>query len=796
MLKSVRIKSFHSAPLLFARKSGASALDLPPRKFSKKQMKRKKKERERNSAIIDPAKEKIKIGHLKNNLSSPEMIKYIKETTESLDQALKDVMRPDGVILKNLENEKDTLPKVIDPNYVLQELKKANNQKLNEQKVISTNLNKSVTSVNENSITLIPTSKITIAMIASSITELLKKEKVGHVDEILSIMKKLEIKPNHDIYYNLIKHSNNNNTFHKTMLFFDEMMEVYDITPEQTIWSEIIYAKSNLYGVEEGLQIIERLKKNSIKITSAMFCSVLKVYLKLKKYDEFFDLWISLHSEPVELDNEAFQLVLQCCSHTSQSEKAFFLIDEMKSLSIRPTEETLVQFLRAVATSPFWVNGYQNSVTDALCVVEGFEQLPSVSLYNAVLFGYGKARDPAAAEYYFWEMRQKGLRQTTATYQHLFSALANAQSVGAKYYGAQGRFVRPPDRPATEDELAYKKIGATAATRLMTEGIWNEPLRDSRGEKRSKVPMRWGDGAEEAELSDALRLEAALLPDAEPAADGALSAGEAEALVRDADEPWEFSDPYPHLRQRERLPQPDSAMTAEMLTLLDGGAITARDTAALSFSENSIEENWALVEFGRPPDPDYSAPLVQRQKQNMQRAELTFSDMLAMGLKPDVFVLTSYMAVFAEAQRIQPTLQAFALFDKYGVVPNAKTYRVLIRMFVRCKELDKAMEIKECMGKEGLIPDGLTYGLLIETHSHRNLIVEGLKLVEEVQRVGVRVPERHLRHLRSRCKRLGVTPYGFPEDPTAWAKELKQMRRQRKGAKDRVGQPVRSAMFK
>ena len=164
-------------------------------------------------------------------------------------------------------------------------------------------------------------------------------------------------------------------------------------------------------------------------------------------------------------------------------------------------------------------------------------------------------------------------------------------------------------------------------------------------------------------------------------------------------------------------------------------------------------------------------------------------------IKPDVATLTSYMAVYADASRHKQALQIFNEFKSFGIVPTAKTYKVLVRMYIRLKDIKMAFQTKEDMKKLNLIPDNETYGILIESYTHRNMVVEALKELEESAEQGIHISERHIKQLRSRCKTLGVKHPNMPADPNQWIKDVKQVRKDKRHSSNRDIHRVQSAMF-
>ena len=157
--------------------------------------------------------------------------------------------------------------------------------------------------------------------------------------------------------------------------------------------------------------------------------------------------------------------------------------------------------------------------------------------------------------------------------------------------------------------------------------------------------------------------------------------------------------------------------------------------------------------------------------------------------------LTNYFAVYADANYYKQALNIFNEFKTFNIKPTTQTYRVLVRMHIRQKDIDKAIEAKNEMNALKLRPDFEIHGMLIESFTHRNMIVEALKELEEATANGLKVSEKHLRQLRNRCNKLGVKHPDMPADPHQWIKDLKQVRRDTRHSSNREIQRVQSALF-
>jgi pentatricopeptide repeat protein len=232
--------------------------------------------------------------------------------------------------------------------------------------------------------------------------------------------------------------------------------------------------------------------------------------------------------------------------------------------------------------------------------------------------------------------------------------------------------------------------------------------------------------------------------------------------------------------------------------------------------EEDVDEYWDLIEFGRAPDPDYSKPLPLRQAHNRRRAQLLYEQMVAQydnegdvtattTTPVDEVTLTCLLSVFSESLRDEEAEAVLHnLFPLHDVQPTALTYRSLIRMYVRRREIGKALALKDAMlaaeakgAAEGavVVPCGVSWGLMIESLTHREDLKTALLTLEEAKSHSVLVPEKHLRHLRARCIKLGIEHPDLPRDPVAWARHMKAVRKKNVKDSQRKVQGVKSALF-
>jgi pentatricopeptide repeat protein len=143
------------------------------------------------------------------------------------------------------------------------------------------------------------------------------------------------------------------------------------------------------------------------------------------------------------------------------------------NLTIQSAVHKRDKFLK-IAQAPHWVDGYHDIVFDAMDRMEGAEIRPTKEIYETIIYAFSRCGDTVAAEFYFWEMKRKGmtasqvkginntpsplplfssphltppplqchdsgLRVDRFTYSRLLFGFARAQSIGAQAYGTSGR---------------------------------------------------------------------------------------------------------------------------------------------------------------------------------------------------------------------------------------------------------------------------------------------------------------------------------------------------------------------
>lgn len=243
-----------------------------------------------------------------------------------------------------------------------------------------------------------------------------------------------------------------------------------------SLWSAKLENTARSGDIKAAVDELDRLQQWAKSTDAMLYNPILRAMYEQKQYEEGDEFWLRMHVDGITFTADSFVTAIQSRAIRGEVERAFFLYRELraKSEKIQPTTEVFTALLDASGRAPYWVNGYEDTVYDAIDLIEGAEFKPNTEIYNAIIAAFANCGDSLTAEYYFWEMRRKGIQQDEQTYIKLLSAYAKAQSIGMKY-GWKGRFVKKPPPPLTPEEKAMATIGATRTMQICK--LYNNNLR-------------------------------------------------------------------------------------------------------------------------------------------------------------------------------------------------------------------------------------------------------------------------------------------------------------------------------
>jgi pentatricopeptide repeat protein len=391
----------------------------------------------------------------------------------------------DRLAQKTIENENLPPPQLSIPNYKdvinrLEAFNKGNNAKTSSESVSVDNVVNIASSTvqSASSSTFLPSPLVTssLAIIPDSgnalitledestgnesIVYLAKKGNYYKAKQLCNLMKAANLYVNIESYTALLRLARQQGNLIEANSYFNEIMSSQTLLPSVMVWEEkisILFKEKNLLEI---FKLIKHLEKIEVPLSVKPYNQALSLLIKERdRDDDILNFWTEMHEKSIKLDVNSFVPMIQYCSYKGEFEKAFFYYDELKGLGIVPTKEIFIQLLRSAARAPVWIHGYEDSISDVLYELEANEIVPDAVIYNEIIRAYAETGDSLSAEFYFWEMKRKGLELDKYIYGSLLDAYAKAQSIGAPRYGKKGRFIKPKEFTRSDQEEALRLVG-------------------------------------------------------------------------------------------------------------------------------------------------------------------------------------------------------------------------------------------------------------------------------------------------------------------------------------------------
>ena len=311
------------------------------------------------------------MAHFKKRVISPEVFDYLKQTKEQLWPAIDEALRPDGIVALESSDVKKSM-KTPNPTRVLEKLRKIRLQSLeavhNEerrqdfQKDSDSGVKDTSQKVTANHAVPYKSSGISNSTAGIALVAFAKQGRKAEVEEMISLMNSQGMTMQLETYTGLIAAATKRGQHATAVKYFDDMI-AGNLTPDAKAWTALINARARGrgpgFGAEAALEIADRLYKTGFPVTTPMYNCVLKAFIEEKKPQRANEIWAQMHELPIDLDKESFSIVLKLCTVTGQPERAFFYMDELRSLGVTPDDKVFLGLFRACAEAPHWVNGYQ-----------------------------------------------------------------------------------------------------------------------------------------------------------------------------------------------------------------------------------------------------------------------------------------------------------------------------------------------------------------------------------------------------------------------------------------------------
>lgn len=286
---------------------------------------------------------------------------------------------------------------------------------------------------------------------------------------IADLLKKNNLPIEVESYAAILAKHNHDKNYEAANQLFNELMQSPDFIPTPSIWKEKISLLVKEKNVVKAIELLETLQTKKIQIPITAHNEILDalVHAKHKEHEKIMNFWLKMHENAsIQLNAASFQHMIHYSAVRGEVERAFFYFDELKSLNITPTIEVFCQMIQASARAPYWVSGYEESISDALFLLESHQVYPDVRIYNEIIQAYSLSGDSVSSEYYFWEMVRKGIQPNRTTINNLLKSYAKSNSNLARTYSYPGRFYKPETLPLSWKDEAMKLLGPARAFEL------------------------------------------------------------------------------------------------------------------------------------------------------------------------------------------------------------------------------------------------------------------------------------------------------------------------------------------
>merc|ERR1719456_707858 len=127
------------------------------------------------------------------------------------------------------------------------------------------------------------------------------------------------------------------------------------------------------------------------------------------------------------------------------------------------------------------------------------------------------------------------------------------------------------------------------------------------------------------------------------------------------------------------------------------------------------------------------------REKKLERAWDVYKEMERRNVEVSVVTFNTIIDACARCGRMDQVSRVQEDMARSGVPPNLITYSSLIKGYCRMGDIQMAFDILRRMKSEGNArPDEIMYNSLLDGCAQSNLVDEGLKLLEEMQREGVK----------------------------------------------------------
>jgi pentatricopeptide repeat protein len=137
---------------------------------------------------------------------------------------------------------------------------------------------------------------------------------------------------------------------------------------------------------------------------------------------------------------------------------------------------------------------------------------------------------------------------------------------------------------------------------------------------------------------------------------------------------------------------------------------------------------------------NYNSLMKCHIKDEAKVAEL-FRKMIGDGIKPNVYIYSLMIDVFAKSGKLMEAIEVFDSMMKDEIKPNVVAYTTMIDAYAKDDQIEKAIEVFDSMKKDGIEPDVVTYTTMIDAYAKSWSIDKAIEIFDSMKMDGTRPNE-------------------------------------------------------
>ena len=589
-------------------------------------------------------------------------------------------------------------------------------------------------------------------------------KRLSDAEAVFAEMKRQRMRPNEQVYRELIKAAGKRKDSERAWQLWDEMLDEYFIVPTVSLYSALIYASSSYGGGDSGRawEAYDHLQAEGLRPNLAVFNSLIYVCGETKDSEGAFRVLKEMGREGVPPDVRCYSRLLRACGVESAERGG------RGGAKVSTGEEDEGVSLSELGNEMLaGVMEYEEDAQYAATLLATLERIKEENLprnkglYLALLRSAGRARQPKLVFRVFEEIKRESIKVDSRVYIHLL----NACRLCGRFTACEAVFAQMKEcKPPVLSTVAYNVVMSAAL--------------------ECDAPAR------ALELVDELRALAPGNPELQPDRITYTTAMNAAGLALEPDRAFEFFEALQEITAdavEERtwcllLKACGEAMDYERAQQVfkdarGGGAPTVSVLLynAMMAAAGKVYDLPEMVRLfdemtvagAQPNSVSYNILMhTLGELKQIESVQDRFEEMVEAGIAPDAVTYSILIGAAGKALNLE---LAFAYYeqlkedaaaaqqtprDEDG--PNLRvstvTYINLINACEACGELERAFQVFEQMEEDGFIPNADTYSALLHACVEARREEEARSLLTEMVSKRMAVEASSLMALKYTCE--------------------------------------------